>query len=223
MNCGDPGLTLIIPLKSPELLNNILFDLGNVILDIDFDRTISAFRSLGATDFHVDLDGNPQIFDDLETGKIESNDFIDFWMKKLPDATPEQIVDAWNALLIGIHPSTMSLLQNLRQRYDLFIYSNTNGVHIDWVRHYLYENFDMEDWEPQLFKNAHYSHELGFRKPNEAGFLKILQLNQLKASETLFIDDHLDNVRTAMRLGFQTIHKPASITLLQSIQLNKII
>lgn len=205
------------------MLKNILFDLGHVIIDIDFERTIHAFRSLGATNFFVDLDQTDPIFYDLEVGNIEPGAFIDYWKKRCKSNDDSEIIDAWNALLIGIKPEVFSILERLKSQYDLYVYSNTNAIHIHWVKQYLDREHGMPDWVPNIFIAAYYSHQLGHRKPDYEGFLAIMHEQKIKPSETLFIDDHLPNIAAAMKLGFHTLHKPAHVNTVDAIYKNKLL
>lgn len=201
---------------------NIIFDLGHVIIDLDFQRTIDQFHALGFNDFLFTPDHVPKIFGDLEVGKVSSDDFISFWQQKKPSVSREEIILAWNALLLGIQPSVMKLLEQLTSTYRLFIYSNTNEIHIQWVMKYLQDTFHINDFVPHLFTAAHYSHELGFRKPDAAGFEKILSQHGIAANETVFIDDHLPNILAALKLGIRGIHKKPSDELGDILMKNSI-
>ena len=205
------------------MIKNILFDLGHVIIDIDFDRSIEAFRALGQTDFHLSLDPHIPIFEDFEVGHITSEQFIAYWTDRIPGTHAADIIKAWNALLVGITPDKFELLKELQKRFTLFIYSNTNAIHIEWVMNYLRESYDMNGWQPAIFKKAYYSHELGFRKPDPRGFQKILENEKLVSSETLFIDDHLINIQAAMSLGLCCIHKRKGLDLRNVLVDNQII
>jgi putative hydrolase of the HAD superfamily len=204
------------------MIENIIFDLGHVIIDIEFDRTIQAFRSLGKSDFHVALDTTNPIFNQFEVGHISADEFVQYWTSQIEGSTEEQIVEAWNALLIGIKPEVLAILKHLAKSYGLYVYSNTNSIHIDWVMNYLSKTYELNNWVPSIFKAAYYSHELGYRKPDKEGFIKILQEQNLEASNTLFIDDHLPNIHTANALGIQTIHKLPSNLLSDVLKQNNI-
>ena len=205
------------------MIKNILFDLGHVIIDIEFDRSIRAFKELGQQDFHLSLDPHIPIFEDFEVGRISPDAFIRYWTKRIKGSEKDDIINAWNALLVGITPDKFNLLNELKKRYTLFIYSNTNAIHIEWVKNYLLKKFGMPDWEPSIFKKAYYSHDLGYRKPDKRGFLKILENENLYPEETLFIDDHLVNIQAALELGIQAIHKEKNEQLVKTIEDNDLL
>jgi len=201
-------------------IKNIIFDLGHVILSIDFDKTIAAFQKLGFNDFDVSLDGNRKIFDDLEIGKATPKEFIAYFQKINPDVTPTQIIDAWNALLLEVKADTIDILKTLKSHYRLFLYSNTNAIHIEWFNQYMADKHQLDDWADELFDEVYFSHTLGYRKPNPEGFESILENQSLRPDETLFIDDFLPSVAAAMRLGIHGLHKPAGADLRESLLRN---
>ncbi len=204
------------------MIKNILFDLGHVVIDIDFERSIQAFKNLGQKEFHLSLDPTLPVFEEFEVGRITSEEFIQYWRSQISGASSKDIIEAWNAILIGIAPEILLLLYKLRKRYDLFVYSNTNELHIEWVKNYLKMEYAMDDWEPSLFKKAYYSHNLGIRKPNKKGFQAILKNENIKPEETLFIDDHLLNIQAALALGIQCVHKSKDTPLADVLQKNHI-
>ena len=204
-------------------IKNILFDLGKVIVDIDFNRTIQAFRALGLSDFYVDLSQSDPIFHDFEIGLISEKEFVDYWLQLVPESDEQGIKDAWNALLIGIDTDIISLLHQLKSQYDLYVYSNTNAIHIDWILLHLNQKFNLTNWQPEIFRAVYYSHELGHRKPNPEGFNRILADQNISPQETIFIDDHLPNVQAALKLGFQSLHKNSTHTLRQLLNLNHLL
>jgi putative hydrolase of the HAD superfamily len=187
-------------------IKNIIFDLGGVILDIDYQRTIKAFEHLGLADFeqHYNQAQQSGVFDAFEIGKASSQDFIAELQRHLPAAVTEnEIITAWNAMLLDFLPGRIAFLEEIRQRYKIYLYSNINAIHQAFVYDLLAEDYGVAPFNA-LFCKTYYSHEFGYRKPHAAGFLKILEENQLLASETLFVDDSIQHVEGAAALGIQT-------------------
>jgi glucose-1-phosphatase len=119
--------------------------------------------------------------------------------------TNEQIKDAWNALLLDFRPQSIAVLPQLKEKYELYLLSNTNEIHLQEFQH------RYEVWRPghvfdDLFDAAYYSHRIGHRKPNASAFEYVLQKHQLNAAETIFIDDSINNIEAAQQLGLQTVH-----------------
>lgn len=192
-------------------VQNIILDLGGVIIDVDPDRTIEAFKQLGASHierFYNDTDQST-LFDELESGAIAPEQFRTILREKLelPNASDKALDRAWQAMLIDIPRRRFDVLEQLRSNYRLYVFSNTNTIHIagfaDIVeRVYGYEAF------LRLFDRVHYSQDLGLRKPNREAFQKVLEQNELNPEKTLFIDDNKGHLEGARKAWLQTLHHP---------------
>lgn len=197
-------------------IKNIIFDLGGVILNINYQRTYEAFTALGVQNFNelYNQFKGSSLFNDLETGHITPEAFLSEMKKHVPEqVTPEQITDAWNAMLLDFPLQRLQLLQQLRQYYGLYLLSNTNAIHLETFNRILQESRGI----PSLavfFDKAYYSHLMGCRKPDRESYLMVLEENGLKAEETLFIDDTLPNIEGAKAVGLQTIHLQTPKTIL---------
>ncbi len=184
-------------------VKNIIFDLGGVILDIDYQLTESAFKALGGADFEALYSQARQtdLFDAFEKGEIEEAAFF-FKLKSLMGLEVPQnaLKEAWNAMLIGLPYENYSLLRKLTGRYRLFLLSNTNQTHINAFTKLIQRVCPMREFE-NLFEKVYYSNRIGLKKPDEAPFLKILAENGLSADETVFIDDSIQHVKGAAKTG----------------------
>jgi putative hydrolase of the HAD superfamily len=193
---------------NPSQIQTLLFDLGGVILNIDYSATEAAFRKLGIAEFETQFSQLRQnaFFDDWETGDLSRTD----WLSGMRAAcghtiTDAQIIDAWNAMLLDFPMSRLQLLQQLRNRYNLLLLSNTNEVHEEAFNALLKARTGLPSLAA-LFDKIYYSHRVGMRKPNAEIFRKIITENDLKPAEILFIDDSPQHIETAHQLGIQTIH-----------------
>ena len=189
-------------------MKNIIFDLGGVILAIDYQRTIDAFQELGFVDFDVHYTQAKQegVFDDFEEGRISANHFVDSLKQHLPETTTKaQITSAWNAMLLDWSLEKINFVKSLKSKYNLFLFSNTNAIHKAYFEASMQKQLSMSSLD-ELFIRAYYSHEFGKRKPHTASFQAILDENQLVASETLFIDDSIQHIEGAKQIGLHTIH-----------------
>ncbi len=185
-------------------IKNIIFDYGGVIIDVDYFRTQKAFEKLGVAHFdeqYSQLRQQP-LFDDFETGKISENTFREELNKQLGRSfSTEKIDEAWNAMLLGIREDRLTLLKDLYSRYDLYLLSNTNLIHLKYITKYLIRTYQRTDLEG-YFKKIYYSFVIGLRKPHPEIFNRVISENNLRPAETLFIDDSLHNVEAAKALGF---------------------
>jgi len=186
----------------------IIFDLGGVILNIDYQKTISAFKTIGVSNFDELYTQAKQnnVFDDFEIGKLSENEFRNYIRSVAKvDLTNEQIDFAWNAMLLDLPKSRVGLLKQLGEKYPIYLYSNTNSIHLKAFREIIAKAYENEFLLEDLFIKTYYSHELGMRKPNRSGFEKICDENNLDSQSTLFIDDSEQHVLGANEVGLQTV------------------
>jgi glucose-1-phosphatase len=189
-------------------IKNIIFDLGGVILDINYQNTIDAFQRLGFRDFdkHYTQAKQDGVFDAFEEGKISSKDFIDSLKPHLPEsAKNEDIIAAWNAMLLNWSVDKIDFIKSLQDKYQIFLFSNTNEIHKTYFEKTLQQQIRLISLD-ELFIKTYYSHEFGHRKPHPESFKLLLDENQLNAKETLFIDDSIQHMEGAKTTGLQTIH-----------------
>ncbi|SEK76180.1 putative hydrolase of the HAD superfamily [Chitinophaga rupis] len=196
-------------------IKHIIFDLGGVILNLDYQRTFTAFEALGVKDFtslYNQFKGS-RLFDELETGHVSENVFLQEMQKYVtPGVTDQQIIDAWNAMLLDFPLQRLQLLQQLQLHYNTYLLSNTNAIHLERFNQILQESRGIPSLAA-FFNKAYYSHLIGYRKPDKEAYQVIIDEHQLNPAETLFIDDLLQNIEGARAVGLQTIHLQAPKTI----------
>ncbi len=188
-------------------VKNIIFDLGNVLYDIDFNNMYAQFDVLGIPNFenHFTLNKCDQLFYDVEKGFIDQVGFCEGFNQLYNlSLSHTQIISAWNSLLVGFRKESMDWIKANQGKFPMFLYSNTNQIHCDYVLPQ-YEKEIGGDFE-KLFKKPYYSHHMGMRKPDPASFQYILDQEGLNAAETLFIDDNEPNVIGAASVGLQVLY-----------------
>ncbi|MDX1284487.1 MAG: HAD family phosphatase [Draconibacterium sp.] len=187
-------------------IKNIIFDLGKVLLNLDFDASIKAFYKLGSKDDvldHKNAYADP-VFYNLEVGRITSDEFCNRVreMLKNPSATNQEIEDAWYAMILDIPANRVEVLQRLGKEYNVYLFSNTNQIHIDRLLPKFKAQQGIEF--PSLFVKAYYSHEIHDRKPEVSSFEKVIELSGVNPEETLFVDDLEKNIIAAEKAGLKT-------------------
>lgn len=207
------------------MYRNLIFDLGDVIIDIDYAITVAEFQKLAKVDFSeiVSYSRQHHVFDRLEKGQISEADFwaeIKLLMK--PDVTNEELVNAWNSILINYPKYKIELLQNLRSRYQVFALSNINEIHIREIDRVAKEQFGAQRFA-DFFHKAYYSNETGYRKPESEIYELVLKSEQLNPSETFFVDDKAENVEAARNLGIQAYQLTNRDKLVDLLQEHKIL
>jgi putative hydrolase of the HAD superfamily len=197
-------------------INAIIFDLGNVIIDIDPSLTSRAFARLGN---QIEEPNGWQLIEHFkvhEKGLVSDDEFRNMVRKTLgkPEITDEHIDHAWNALLLDIGQARVDLLLTLKGQFRTFALSNTNAIHIRKVNQILNQTTKYKGTLDSLFEKAYYSHDIKMSKPDAEIYHHILNTENLNPTQTLFIDDKLENIEAAQKLGIQTIHLEAPHTIL---------
>ncbi len=185
----------------------IIFDLGGVLLNIDFKKVSEAFKALEVEKFdelYSQSQADP-LFENLEKNKISEEEFFTAIKKYTTrPITNEDVANAWNTILLDFRIESLAALKRLRKKYKLFLLSNTNSIHYT-AFHKIYDVNIREGSFNSLFDKAYYSHEIGLRKPDAAAYEYVLKENNLKPEEALFIDDSIQNIEGAKRVGMSTI------------------
>ena len=186
-------------------IKNIIFDLGGVLLNLDPQKTIDAFQQFGmSSPLHAKtLTYNNEVFYEMEQGFISPAEFRAKVNQLLPKAiSDEEIDDAWTAMMLDFPESRIRILKNLRPHYRLFLFSNTNAIHVERFE----ENFRKEHGTDiqTFFDRVFYSNEIGYRKPDVSAFHEIIKLADIDPSESIFIDDLEANALGAKQAGLRT-------------------
>jgi glucose-1-phosphatase len=184
---------------------NIIFDLGGVIINIDYSLTSQAFAKLGLPNFDSlfsQAKQNP-LFDLYEKGLVPSSEFRNELKKYVGPSTDDATIDkAWNAMLLDVPAERLQLLKNAKATHRTFLLSNTNDIHIETFNGYLQKTFGIPDLSGH-FDKLYLSYKVGMRKPDKEIFDLVLSENNLQPHETLFIDDSVQHVEAAKKLGIQ--------------------
>jgi glucose-1-phosphatase len=186
-------------------IKNIIFDLGAVIIPIDFERTFQAFATLsGLPKEEIKIRyQSTSVFLDFEKGFIGNSNFLKE-LRALLDCktsvTDESLIKAWNALLLPIPQERIERIKSLASTYRLFLLSNTNPIHIAEVNRILFACTQVPVLE-ELFEKTWYSYNLGLIKPDTEIYTTVLQVKDLHANETVFLDDNVDNIVGATSIG----------------------
>jgi len=193
----------------PLHYNAIIFDLGGVVLNLDYNRTVNAFKELGKENFeHLYAKSNQdKIFDQFETGAISAKEFRAYMKSFLDETVSENEIDfAWNSMLLDLPKKRIDLLLKLKERYKIFLFSNTNEIHLDAFQKIIADTHGNSTLLENIFHQTYYSHLVGLRKPTAEAFQKVIDDHQLIPQQTLFIDDSIQHIEGAQNLGIQTFH-----------------
>ena len=189
-------------------IKNIIFDLGGVILNLDYNKTVDEFKKIGLLNFQDLYSQKMQniLFDDFEKGEVSSAEFISCLIDSENLKIKEiDFINAWNAMLLEIPIKKLEFINSLKKDYKVFLLSNTNEIHIYKFEDDLKKN-NMLNQFYKCFDKVYYSSRMGKRKPEENCFKQVLGENQLVPQQTLFIDDSIQHIKGAKRVGIETFH-----------------
>ena len=193
----------------PKSVKNVIFDLGGVILDLSVDHTIQSFAALSGinkSEVQQVFTTSPG-FNDYETGAMDDAAFRNFIRNIYSVQTHDNEIDrCWNAMLRGIPVAKLELLTRLKNRYNVFLLSNTNNIHLSYINNVMIPGITGERSLEQYFHKAYYSHRMGMRKPDAKIYQRVLDENNLLAEQTLFLDDNKLNVEGANSVGIKTVY-----------------
>ncbi len=184
-------------------INNVIFDLGGVVVDLDRDRAVRALERLGLKDADemLGLYGQQEPFYGLETGERSTAEFFDIMRSRMnPGVTDAQITDAFNEFLVQIPLKRLAMLRRMRMAgFRIFVLSNTNPVMFHtWIdRAFRQEGGSIRDY----FDGITVSFEELMCKPNVAIFQNLMRRYGLNPDETLMLDDSDKNCRAAAEAG----------------------
>lgn len=189
-------------------ISTIIFDLGGVIINLDFNRTTEAFIKLTGLS-HEAVSAKyftPGVFRDFEKGLISDTQFRQGINQLFEtNLTDQEIDDAWNAMLLELPKQRLAFIHSLRKSYQVLVLSNTNSIHEKAFNQTIFEVSGEKSLHP-FVDQVYFSHELHLRKPNLDIYEEVLKQSGAKASESLFLDDTLPNLEGATLAGIQTMH-----------------
>ena len=180
------------------MIKNIVFDFGDVFLNLDKEATLNQLRTLGVTKFSIKM---IEVAKQYEIGKISTQEFVDTFKLMFPAISVIDFKNAWNAILKDFPLHRLYFLRKLvaSKKYRIFLLSNTNSLHISWIQNTW--GLDLYSEFKKCFEKFYLSHQIHLRKPNEDIYKFLLNENKLVPQETFFIDDTEENTITASTLG----------------------
>jgi putative hydrolase of the HAD superfamily len=188
--------------------DTIIFDLGGVVINLDYHKTTRAFEAIGLENFEEMYSQAAQsgLFDDFEKGKSSVPYFVNKLLDFLPSGTSaNQVVEAWNEMILDFPIQNLQLLEKLKSSHRTFLLSNTNEIHIQKVHQHLQLVSEHKTLHP-YFEKVYFSSDIKMRKPDSEIFEFVLKENGLNPKKTLFIDDTEQHILGAQKVGIQTYH-----------------
>jgi len=193
-------------MKHKSKIKTLILDFGGIIYQIDHQKQKKTFLQLGIQNFderYSQAIQNP-LFAMFETGSVSNEKFRNELAKMLPGNISETNIDrAWNSILVGYYPAMVSLVEQLGNKYRLFLLSNTNAIHYNVYMPEFRNNYGNDLSE--MFEKAYWSFKIGLRKPTHEVYEYVLNDSNLTSGECMFIDDTAVNVEAARACGINSI------------------
>lgn len=180
------------------MIKNIIFDFGDVFINLNKEASKDSLNQYNLKELPTDFTNYCLQY---EKGEITTTTFVENAIQLFKQATKKDFIDAWNAILLNFPDHRMTFLKEISSKYNCVLLSNTNELHIEWIRN----DWGMEKYNAfkNLFNAFYLSHELGMRKPNLDIYQYVIQKHNFIPNETLFIDDTKENTDAAATLGIK--------------------
>jgi putative hydrolase of the HAD superfamily len=183
-------------------IDALLFDLGGVVIEIDFDRVFSHWALCSNQNlesiksrFHFD-----SYYERHERGEIEASEYFASLRRSLGiNITDEEFIAGWNAIYVGEIPGVATMLSDVKEKLPIYAFTNSNSAHqLVWSK--------MFGHVLNLFREVFVSSEMGKRKPEPAAFKTISREIGVKPEYIVLFDDSLENIAGAQQIGMQAVH-----------------
>lgn len=184
------------------MIKNIIFDFGDVFINLDKKGAmINALQLFKLDTLTDEIHAINALY---EQGLMSTEEFLEFYLENFPHLDRDSLLEVWNCILQDFPTNRLDFIKKLAddKTYKLILLSNTNELHMDWVK----ENVSFFKDFKANFDAFYLSHEIQLRKPNANIYEFVLNENQIKPEETLFIDDTEENISSAHKLGIHTWH-----------------
>jgi len=198
----------------------IVFDFGGVLLDLDISRTEEAMSKLLGMELKAPYtDKYKELTLGLEKGEILPEAFIHA-VQSMCNPIPQgkDVVDAWNAMLCGWQRDRFTLLDELKKDYKVYLLSNTNQIHLDFVMHELKTVYNIDNFESRFFDHCFYSHKMNAWKPEKDIYRQVEKAINLSHEEFIFIDDNANNIKGAQEVGWRAFLHPTNGDLRKTLR-----
>ena len=198
------------PLLSPGSADALLFDLGRVVLDIDFSKVLACWAGHAGCEpaqLVERFSTREEFYHRHETGEISDAEFFGALRASLDVGISDaQLLEGWNAIFAGEMPGIAPLLKRAGKRLPLYAFSNTNSAHVEY---FSVAHADVLGHFRELFLSS----SIGLRKPNAAAFDHVVNAIGVPASRIVFFDDSAENIEGARARGLAAVHvtSPADV------------
>lgn len=203
-----------------QTVKNVIFDFGNVLFDLDLPAIERNLKLHLGEKFEAAKEKllHDKVFELYEVGGLSTEEFVDALRFSVePALEKEQVVSVWNSIFLEMPPARFDMLLRLRERYSVFLLSNINDLHANWIDAYMEREHGIRDFHARYFDGVYYSHWIRLRKPDRDIYEYVLADAELKPEETVFFDDLEANIQAANALGIRGILHPPGTEIIQVV------
>lgn len=203
------------------MIKNIIFDFGNVLFDLDLPKIEQGMKRLFGD--HFEAAGarlrEDKVFELYETGGLTTEEFVDaIRFSAPPQPAAEEVIGVWNSIFLEMPKERFDMLLQLRQKYRVFMLSNINDLHANWIDAYMLNTHGISNFQQIYFDGVYYSHLIRLRKPNADAYEYVLSDAEIRPEESVFIDDLLPNIEAAEKVGIKGLWHEAGSDILERMQ-----
>ena len=189
------------------MYKNYILDLGGVLVDVDLGLLSSGLEKAGFTKEKqlAHKETLIQWATDYERGAISTQQLFDRLQPFCnPQTTRQMLLHIWNSVILTSTPERLQLVKSLASHSRVFLLSNTNEAHWEYIRRHVFPACGFKAEE--LFERIFLSYEMGAIKPETEIYRMVLEATGIQPADTLFIDDNKNNLQAASLLGIHTRH-----------------
>jgi glucose-1-phosphatase len=203
-------------------IKNIVFDFGNVLFDIDIpkiEENLLKHFDERAGQAWAQIE-KQQLFTRYEVGGIDTPTFVERVRTAggLPYLSAEQVIQSWNSIFVDFPRKRLDFLLTLREEYKVFMLSNINELHENWIEDHVQQTLGIQDYRHKYFDKVYMSHLIHLRKPDPDIYAYLLADAGIDPRESIFFDDLLPNVTAANAAGIQGIWHPPGTEIIEHCQ-----
>jgi len=189
------------------MISSILFDLGNVLVRLDYALWQEKMKELFVSPEFIDSEDYKLICNKYMSGKLSTVLFLNAIIKvSKENVQARDVINAWNSLIVELPEARIKLLQTLQSQYDLFLLSNNCELHVEYAERKFIKTHGAPDYNERFFLRTFYSQDMGMIKPDPSIFKEVLNATDINPETCLFVDDFEENTLTAKSLGFHVLH-----------------
>lgn len=203
-----------------QQIRNIIFDFGNVLFDLDLPAIERGLRAAYGEHFGSAVENlrRNKVFELYEVGGLDTEEFVDALRLAAPVVlAPEAVIGIWNSIFMEMPKARFDMLLRLRERYNVFLLSNINELHADWIDAYMLREHGIADFRERYFDGVYYSHLIRLRKPDRDIYEYVLADAELNAAECVFFDDLEPNIKAANTVGIRGILHPPGREIIEVV------